>query len=196
MTSTKKKNIEIELKILVQDEAVFKQYLEENTTFEKEESLEDIYFENPDYPFLYINENGLKDAKEWLRVRKSESGDTINYKHVVDDEEGKTIYLEETETKVDSGDEMIQILKSLGFVASCHYHKMRRVYRDKTFEFDVDFIDALGMVVEIEYQGEITEPEKGILLIRSFLKEKGITEYTELRTGYPQILWNGIDCYL
>lgn len=186
----------IELKILVQEEETFKKYLEENTVFEKEEVIEDIYFENPDYPFLYINEQGLKDAKDWLCIRKSDKGDSVTFKHNVEDNDGKTIYLEETETRVESGDQMIQILESLGFVASCHYHKTRRTYHNKEFEFDVDFIDVLGMVVEIEYQGPIDDLEEGIDMIRKFLKQNGIEEYTEVRTGYPQILWNGIDCYL
>ena len=196
MKDTRKDNIEIELKILISDETSFKAYLEEHTEFIKEEILEDIYFENPDYPFLYIDHNGLKNARKWLRIRKGDKGDFINFKEKVLNERKEISYIKEIETKVDSGNQVIQIFESLGFVESCHYKKIRKVYRTGNFEFDVDFIDALGMVVEIEYQGKIDLLEDGMDLIRNFLNEIGILEYTEIKTTYPEILWNGIDCYL
>lgn len=196
MIDTKKENVEVELKILVQNEESFKKYLEEKTNFIKEETIEDTYFENPDYPFLYIDEKGLKNAKKRLRVRKSSSGDTINFKEKVLDENEQFLYSNEIEEKLVSGDQMIKILEALGFVTSCHYHKIRKVYRTLNFEFDVDMIDVLGMVVEIEYQGKIDDLKKGIEMIKSFLKEIGITDYIEVRTTYPEILWNGMDCYL
>lgn len=196
MVDTRKENVEIELKILVQNEEAFKQYLEEKTTFVKEETIEDTYFENPDYPFLYIDEKGFKNAKKWLRVRKSSSGDSINFKEKVFGDEEHFLYSNEIEEKLSSGNQMIKILEALGFVTSCHYHKTRKVYYTENFEFDVDFIDVLGMVVEIEYQGKIDDAKKGIEVIRNFLKGLGITDYIEVRTTYPEMLWNGMDCYL
>lgn len=196
MIDTKKENVEVELKILVQNEESFKKYLEEKTNFIKEETIEDTYFENPDYPFLYIDEKGLKNAKKRLRVRKSSSGDSINFKEKVFGENEQFLYSNEIEEKLASGDQMIKILEALGFVTSCHYHKIRKVYRTFNFEFDVDMIDVLGMVVEIEYQGKLDDLKKGIEMIKSFLKEIGITDYIEVRTTYPEILWNGMDCYL
>ena len=59
MIDTKEENVKIELKILVQDEDAFTMYLDEKTTFIKEQVIEDIYFENPDYPFLYIDNKAL-----------------------------------------------------------------------------------------------------------------------------------------
>ena len=67
MIDTRDENVEIELKILVQDEEAFTRYLEEHTTFIKEEMIEDTYFDNPDYPFLYIDEKGLKNTKKRLK---------------------------------------------------------------------------------------------------------------------------------
>lgn len=196
MIDTRKENVEIKLKILLQDEDVFKRYLEEHATFIKEEMIEDTYFENPDYPFLYIDEKGLKNAKKRLRVRKSSSGDTINFKEKVFGEKEQFLYSNEIEEKLTSGEQMIKILESLGFVTSCHYHKTRKVYHAENFEFDVDLIDVLGMVVEIEYQGKLDDLKNGIDMIRNFLKEIHITDYIEVRTTYPEILWNGMDCYL
>ncbi|MCI8544658.1 MAG: class IV adenylate cyclase [Bacilli bacterium] len=196
MIDTRDENVEIELKILVQDEEAFTRYLEEHTTFIKEEMIEDTYFENPDYPFLYIDEKGLKNAKKRLRVRKSNSGDTINFKEKVFGEKEQFLYSNEIEEKLTSGEQMIKILESLGFVTSCHYHKTRKVYHTENFEFDVDLIDVLGMVVEIEYQGKLDDLKNGIDMIRNFLKEIHITNYIEVRTTYPEILWNGMDCYL
>lgn len=138
----------------------------------------------------------LKNAKKRLRVRKSSSGDTINFKEKVFGENEQFLYSNEIEEKLASGDQMIKILEALGFVTSCHYHKIRKVYRTFNFEFDVDMIDVLGMVVEIEYQGKLDDLKKGIEMIKSFLKEIGITDYIEVRTTYPEILWNGMDCYL
>lgn len=196
MIDIRDENVEIKLKILLQDEDVFKRYLEEHTTFIKEEMIEDTYFENPDYPFLYIDEKGLKNAKKRLRVRKSSSGDTINFKEKVFGEKEQFLYSNEIEEKLTSGEQMIKILESLGFVTSCHYHKIRKVYHAENFEFDVDLIDVLGMVVEIEYQGKLDDLKDGIDMIRNFLKEIHITDYIEVRTTYPEILWNGMDCYL
>ncbi len=196
MIDTRNENVEIELKILVQNEDEFKKYLEEKTDFVKEQTIEDTYFENPDYPFLYIDEKGLKNAKKRLRVRKSSSGDSINFKEKIFEGNEHFLYSNEIEEKLASGEQMIKILEALGFVASCHYHKIRKIYRTENFEFDVDFIDVLGMVVEIEYQGKIDDLKTGIDIIRNFLKEIGITDYIEVRTTYPEILWNGMDCYL
>lgn len=190
------KNVKIELKILVQDEEAFTKYLENNTEFIKEEKIEDIYFENPDYPFLYIDDKGLKNAKKWLRIRKGNKGDTINFKEKVLGDKEEFLYFNEIEENLSSGDQMVKLLEALGFVVSCHYHKTRKVYRTENFEFDVDFIDVLGMVVEIKYHGKLDDLKKGIEMIRSFLKEINITDYIEVRTTYPEMLWNGMDCYL
>lgn len=196
MIDTKEENVKIELKILVQDENSFTKYLEEKTTFIKEQVIEDIYFENPDYPFLYIDNKGLKNAKKWLRIRKGEKGDTINFKEKVFGENEEFLYFNEIEEKLTSGDNMVKILEALGFVVSCHYHKTRKVYHTENFEFDVDFIDVLGMVVEIKYHGKLDDLKNGIDMIRNFLKEIHITDYIEVRTTYPEMLWNGMDCYL
>ena len=111
MIDTRNENVEIELKILVQNEDEFKKYLEEKTDFVKEQTIEDTYFENPDYPFLYIDEKGLKNAKKRLRVRKSSSGDSINFKEKIFEGNEHFLYSNEIEEKLAKDVRAVRVVK-------------------------------------------------------------------------------------
>lgn len=196
MHDIKNSDLEIELKIKVENPTALIEWLNEHAERIKEEQLEDHYLEHPDHPFRFINQKQLIDATDWLRIRKSTKGDTLNFKKAMLNETEEVSYFEETESGIESADKLLKLFHILGYNEICCYHKTRKVYRYKDFEFDLDLIDELGIFVEIEFLGVIHNLHKGIPIIHDLLKEIGILNYTIIHTGYPQIFWNGITHYI
>lgn len=196
MKDIKQEDLEIELKIKVENPNFLTEWLNNNAEFIKEEKLEDHYLEQPKHPFRFVNDQGLMDALEWLRVRKSSKGSTFNFKRAIANKDQEVSHFEETETGIEDTDKMLKILMILGYEEICCYHKTRKVYHYKEFEFDLDLVDELGIFLEIEFQGQIENLQKGVPAIHNLLKEIGIHTYTIVNTGYPQIFWNGLEHYI
>ena len=75
-------NIEIEIKLKLEDPEILMNWLKENAEKIKTSEQVDYYFDPPHKSFIYDNKfDGTKDADEWFRLRVSEKGNEICYKH-------------------------------------------------------------------------------------------------------------------
>ncbi len=185
-------NIEIEIKLKLDDPKKLLTWLEKNAKLVKVSEDTDYYFDPPHKSFIYKNKfDGTKDADEWFRIRVSEKGNEICYKKWHREEEtGKSLYADEIETLIGDEKQIIKILSRLGFKETSVIKKHRKSYQYKNFRFDCDTVDRLGFFVEIEFRGEIEDPAKGKDKIIDLLKEIGMNDWKKSKRGYSWIQWN------
>lgn len=183
-------NIEIEVRIFLEDYKPMLNWLKDNAELIKTSEQSDYYFEHPNYPFICINGQGEKNADDWLRVRFGNNHEVCYKKWHRDKQTGKSLYADEIETFVQDGNKLIQILESLGFKKISTINKRRESWIYKNFQFDCDDVDELGFFVEIEYKGEIDDPTKGRKVITDFLATIGIKDWKIIKRGYPWMQWN------
>ena len=186
------KNIEIEIKLKLDQPEILLNWLEKHAKLIKETKQTDHYFDPPHKSSIYKNKwDGTKDADEWFRIRETEKGNAICYKHWHrDPETGKSLYADEIETSTGDKKQMLEIFKRLGFQETASTHKKRKSYRYQDFKFDCDEVDGLGFFVEIEFKGELADPAQGQQKIFDFLKEINLTGWQKTKRGYQWMEWN------
>jgi predicted adenylyl cyclase CyaB len=186
-----KKNIEIEIRLCLKDPRPLARWLKNNATLLKACEQTDIYFDPPDKSFIFINDQGLKDADEWLRVRISDSETSVCYKKWHRNKKtGVSLYADEIEISASDSRKLISILKRLGFRETAVVKKHRESWRYEDFEFDCDQVQKLGYFVEIEYKGKVNNPKREREKIFLLLKKIGIKDLKIIDRGYPWMLWN------
>ncbi|PIN76852.1 class IV adenylate cyclase [Candidatus Woesearchaeota archaeon CG10_big_fil_rev_8_21_14_0_10_36_11] len=184
-------NIEIEIKLKLDNPEIVLRWLQENATLIKTSDQVDYYFNPPHKTFIYNAEDGTKDADEWFRIRVSENGNEICYKYWYRDEKTqKSLYADEIETSIGDEKQILEILRRLGFKPTSTIRKHRESYRYKEFQFDCDTVEELGYFVEIEFRGELEDPTQGKQKIFDLLNEIGITNWQKTKRGYSWIQWN------
>ena len=175
------KDIEIELKfpLLNFDETVI--FLEENATpLKKNISQKDFYFIPPHRDFLSVNY-----PFEWLRLRESEKGFSLDYKHFYPENAEKTDYCDEFQTKMENIEAMKKILKSLDFKEVVIVDKIRSTWIFKDVEIAIDDIKKLGRYIELEAKKHFNDPKEGKTYLYSILKELNAKVGEEELRGYP-----------
>lgn len=187
------KNIEIEIRIKIENPTLFKQWLQKEKDTKKIGVFDqtDFYFDPPGKSFVFTDSDGYKDADKWFRVRITKDKSTICYKHWHRDEKtNKSTYADEIETSIGDADKVIEILKRMGFKQIALVEKHRESWEYNEFRFDCDDVEGLGFFVEIEFNGKIEDPTKGKEKIFNLLKEIGLQNWKKIKGGYPWMQWN------
>jgi adenylate cyclase, class 2 len=176
------KNIEIEIQVNIENSKPLLDFLEKNAIFQKENCQIDEYFSPAHRNFIEA-----RPVNEWLRLRDSDGKYSITYKNWHFDENGKSNYCDEYETRIDDLNQMNNILKALNFKSIVMVDKLRKTWIYNDYEIDIDSIKGLGDFVEIEYIGkdENIEPKKITEEMIDFLKEVGCGKITRNYVGYP-----------
>jgi predicted adenylyl cyclase CyaB len=151
----------------------------------------DFYFDRPDKSFIYIDSKGYRDADEWLRIRLSSGGDKICYKKWYRNKKtGKSLYADEVEVNIEDGEQLIHLLKKLGFKLISVIEKHRETWRYGDFLISCDWVKGLGVFVEIEFSGQINSIREARKKIFELIKEIGLKNWTLVDRGYPWLQWN------
>ena len=147
--------MEIEVKCYCDDDENVKKLLSEiGAQFINKRFESDIYFNHPAKNF--------GDSDEALRLRTIGERTIITYKGPKVSKITKARI--EHETEVQDYHSMKNILLSLGFIESGVVKKERYIYSFNGMEISIDYVDGLGIFVEIEKIGELKdEIEKEIL---------------------------------
>lgn len=186
----KQKNTEIEIRIRIKDPSKLRELLKKSGKKLNIFHQTDYYFDPPDRSFIFIDQQGFKDATEWLRVRLAKKGDSICYKNWHRDKKGHSLYAEEIETPISNGKLFIDLLKKLGFKMISVIKKSRESWELNEFEIDFDKVERLGYFIEIEYKGEIKNLSKGRKKIIDFLQTVELKDWEIIDRGYPWMRWN------
>ncbi|MBU4269940.1 class IV adenylate cyclase [Candidatus Dependentiae bacterium] len=185
------KEIEIKLKLDKTNSEKLNLWLTENAKYINSLNITDYYFDNPKCSFYSMSKTGYKEALNFLRLRLSDKDNFICFKKREIDDSGKTLSVDEVETKVEDGFKVIEILKNSGFSEVIEIEKKREVFLYKNlFEFAIDNFDKHGEFIEIELKNYDGSALDGIEQIYNLLKAIKITKFVLFDRGYLTIFIN------
>jgi predicted adenylyl cyclase CyaB len=188
------KELEIKISLNEDDLKMVESWLFTYADFIKEEDHLEIYLNNPGKSFKFINDEGVVDAADYLRIRKSggEASMTLKNWHPNPEKPGQFTHCDETEFEVSDFDECLEMMKRLGFTDNSTMTKNRRkfVTKNKKFEIVIDELKELGMFMEVELKEDFEDPKEGFSRIKSLLKEIGFEKVQEFKRGYISMIWN------
>jgi adenylate cyclase class 2 len=183
--------IEIEIKLKLEDDRPLLKWLQKNARLEREIHQVDQYFDPPGGSLRATDGEGCLDADEFFRVRFADDGESLCFKHWYRDEEtGSSSHCDEYELKIENGERMIKILTALRFKETARIEKDRSIWRYRDFEISLDEVKKLGNFVEFEYKGRVTDPAEDKKRLFDLVKEIGLKNWRKTKRGYCFMLWN------
>jgi adenylate cyclase class 2 len=180
------KETEIEIQTKIENSKPLLDFLEKEAVFESENHQIDEYF-TPDHRDF----TSLRPIEEWFRLRDSNGKFSVNYKKWHFDSEGRGLYADEYETKIDNPEMMKKIINSLDLKSLMIVDKKRKIWKYKDYEISMDSVKGLGDFVEIEYYGERHHDDHKKITeeMIKFLKEDlGCGKLEINHSGYPALL--------
>jgi len=176
------KNIEIEIQVSIENNKPLFDFLAKNAHYKSERRQIDEYFSPAHRNFLE-----LRPLKEWLRLRNSGGNYSINYKNWHFDENGKSSYCDEYETKIEDINKIRKIFNVLNFKQVVLVDKLRKAWVYKDYEVSIDSVKNLGDFVEIEYIGNNENADAKMITgeMINFLKDIGCGKIKRNYVGYP-----------
>lgn len=145
----------------------------------------DEYYYDPLRETLKPDELG--GLNHCLRLREKNNEYFITYKDDVF-ENGKWLYSDEYETKIDSLKMLKEILKRLGFIKFIEIYNEKETYIFEDYEIVIEKVKDLGIFMEVEYctNDDINIKEEKIR-IQNFINSLGINVSDELNMGKPEM---------
>jgi len=178
------KNIEIEIQVQLENIRPLKAFLNKKAKLLRKSRQIDYYYTPAHRDFLK-----KYPAVEWLRLRQTDKGSSINYKYWHVDEEDRSHYSDEYESSIDDIGQLKLILKALNFKQIAVVDKKRQDYKYRSYIISVCQVKKLGEFVEIEFEGgtdkRAVQITNGMI---EFLKKLGVGKITRNYNGYPYIL--------
>ena len=175
------KEIEIEVKFqLLNPEEVAKLLDIKAKSTKKDVFQKDSYFVPAHRDFL-----SSKYPFEWLRLRETGKGVSLDYKHFYPENAEKTDYCDEFQTKIEDAVTIRKILNSLDFKEPIIVEKVRSTWEFKDVEIAIDDVKNLGRFIELEAIKHFGDPKEGKAYLYSILKEINAKVGEEDFRGYP-----------
>jgi predicted adenylyl cyclase CyaB len=177
-------DIEIEIKLSLYNPAAVKAFLMANAQLVVENVYQkDVYFTPAHRDFL-----GVQYPFEWLRLRESAKGVSINYKHFHPENVKKTDYCDEYETPVGNLESMKKIFASLDIREVVTVEKVRSTWEFEQVEIMIDEVSALGSFIELEATTSFDSPQAGKESLYAVLAKLGAETGEESLRGYPYMI--------
>lgn len=177
--------MEIEIKVKVEKTENLKSFLEKEAKKEYVDQQVDEY-----YTPAHRNFTVADPIVEWLRLRDSKGKFSINYKHWKHEEDGRSHYCDEYESKIENIENLRKILLATDFKHLVTVNKLRSVWTYKDYEISMDTVEDLGDFIEIEYKGntENVVPAEITAQMETFLNDIGCGNLERDFKGYPYLL--------
>ena len=174
-------DIEIEIKFPLNNPEDVKRFLDENGKLVSREVFQkDTYFIPIHRDFLNV-----KYPFEWLRLRESQRGFSVNYKHFHPENVRKTDYCDEFETKIENVEAIKKIFQSLNIKEAVVVEKIRTTWMFKEVEIVIDEVKDLGSYIELETTAQFENPQDGKTFLYEILKKLNAKVREEDLRGYP-----------
>jgi adenylate cyclase class 2 len=177
--------IEIELKFLLQnvEELVgrLKKLSKPKETYQK-----DTYFIPSHRDFLKQN-----PISEWLRIRESNKGISLNYKNWHNKHNAEAVSCDECETEFEDVNALKKILENLDFKEIVVVKKNRSNWLYNNTIISIDKVAGLGNFIEIELDevdGKFENVEESKKHLFNVLEELGVKIGDPIFMGYPHII--------
>lgn len=177
-------NIEIELKFPLHNPDIVRAFLAKEAKVQAEDvSQKDTYYIPSHRDFL-----APKYPYEWLRLRQTTKGTSLNYKHFYPENTEITDYCDEYETRVDHHEAIEKIFTSLDLRPAIVVDKVRSTWLYKDVEIALDHVQGLGWFIELEATTGFATPQEAKGYLRSILSELDADIGPEDLRGYPYLL--------
>jgi adenylate cyclase class 2 len=178
-------DIEIEIQVKIENSQALLDFLQKQGQFKGEKRQIDEYFTPIHRDFL-----AARPTVEWLRLRDSNGSYSINYKNWHVDEQGRSHFADEHESKIENIESCRKILLALNFTSRIVVDKTRKIWVYEDYEVALDSIKGLGDFVEIEYLGkeQTVNPVEVTNKMIDFLKQVGCGKIQRNYVGYPFML--------
>ena len=158
-----KKEIEIKYPVTNADEII--NTLNKGAEFKYEARQVDKYY-NPPHRDFTKHPDGV--VYEYLRLRSSDKGDSINYKTWA-----PRTHAEEYESNISSLKDLERIFDILDIKLLVTVDKIRKVWKLGDVEVCIDSVKELGDNIELEYQGDEEDVEAARAILFSTLEKLG-----------------------
>jgi adenylate cyclase, class 2 len=179
------KYIEVEQKFALTEPDELKQELEERGG-ERGPAVRqvDTYYNTPHRDFL-----APTVVSEWLRLRESDTGASVNYKRwLPEDAEIKT-HCDEYETPVEDVEALRRTLLALDFTKLVTVDKTREewtILGEVVVAFDT--VAGAGHFIEFEFRGEAESAEEAVIRLQEFIDGFDVRLGDRINRGYPHML--------
>ncbi len=178
-------DIEIEIKFPLRNSPDVRKFLDSNgTIISKAITQKDTYFVpvhrdflEPEFPY------------EWLRLRETNEGSLITYKHFYPENVEKTDYCDEFETKVEKAGSIKKIFKSLDMREVVVVEKSRDSWLFEQVTIAIDEVENLGSFIELEATLPYEDSQEGKKYLYSVLEKLSADLGQEDLRGYPYLIW-------
>lgn len=151
------------------------------------EVLDEYYYDPKRDNLKPDRENKLYEC---LRLRQKEDDYYITYKDDAFDN-GKWLYSNEYETKVESIDITRNILNRLGFIKFIEIDNKKSIYEYDKYEITLEEVKDLGLFLEVEYcTNDDVDVKKIKKEIQEFIDGLNINVSEELSMGKPELYLN------
>lgn len=143
----------------------------------------DTYFNAPHRDFL-----APRVVSEWLRIRESEHGASVNFKRWLPaDAEVKT-HCDEYESPVADAEAVRRTLESLDFPELVTVDKGREEWTLDDVVIAFDTVKGAGSFVEFEFKGDAETVEDAITRLDTFITSLDVQLGERVNRGYPHML--------
>lgn len=178
------KDIEIEIKLPLRNVKEVHAFLDsKGKLLGRDEWQKDTYFIPAHRNFLEP-----KFPFEWLRVRETPVGNSLNYKHFYPEQAEKHDYCDEFSSIIDKPESVKKIFLSLNFKEIIVVEKSRSVWEYKNVEIAIDDVKNLGFYIELEAKQEFSDAKAGKEYLRQILSELNADTGAEDLRGYPYLV--------
>lgn len=179
---------EIEIKILLENREKLESFLEKNgDPLFQNISQKDIYF-TPSHRDFYDE----RSIRERIRIRETDKESFITYKKYQshNGEYLENDYAEELEFSIENALKAEQLFNVLNFKEVVRVEKSRSGWMYKDIEVVIDQVRNLGLFAEFELKKEVGSPSQGLEELRSLIKEIGLENCPEQKSGYSTMMLN------
>ena len=176
---------EIEVLVEVYDDILnIKRKFEKSNYEGLKETIDEYYYDPKRDTLKPDKENQLSHC---LRLRSKNDNYFITYKDDVF-EDGKWLYSNEYETKVESIDIIKEIFEKLGLVKFIKIENKKETYTYDNYEIVIEDVKDLGIFMEVEYCTNEDVDVKFIKKeIQNFIDGLGLNVSEELNMGKPEM---------
>ncbi len=158
-------------------------FLEHNAQFTKEITMKDSYYAPSHRDFFAI-----RPIVERLRIRESDQGHSVNYKHRIVKDGVNMNYCDEYNTPLTKPDQLAKIFSALDVKPVIVVDKTRTSYLYQQVEVSLDVVQELGDFVELEMKGQFNHPEEAREKLYTLAEELGLEKSWQDNKGYPRLM--------
>ncbi len=142
---------------------------------------QNIFQKDTYYVPAHRNFLAKKKINEWLRIRETNGGITLNYKNWYPD----GIHCKEFETKIGDVNALKKIFESLNFKEIVVVEKTRSIWTYKNVEIAIDNVKDLGFFIELEAKNDFKDIDEAKKVLYDTLKELKAEIGKQDFRGYP-----------